>query len=83
MKLLILGLGYSAGFFARAALARGWDVTGTVRSAERAAELSREGIRTLVFGGFAVSSPLAKAEAEAEAVLVSVQPGESAFTRTW
>lgn len=76
MKLLILGLGYSAGFFARAALARGWEVTGTSRSAERAAELSREGIRTLVFGGFAVSSPLAKAVAEAEAVLVSVQPGE-------
>ncbi|MBN9458142.1 MAG: SDR family oxidoreductase [Bosea sp.] len=76
MKLLILGLGYSAGFFARAALARGWEVTGTVRSAERAAELSREGIRTLVFGGFAVSTALAKAVAEAEAVLVSVQPAE-------
>jgi len=74
MKLLILGLGYSAGFFARAALARGWEVTGTVRSAERAAELSREGIRTLVFGGFAVSTALAKAVAEAEAV--SVQPAE-------
>lgn len=76
MKLLILGLGYSAGFFARAALARGWEVTGTVRSAERAAELSREGIRTLVFGGFAVSTALAKAVAEAEAVLVSIQPAE-------
>lgn len=76
MNILILGLGYSAGFFARAALARGWEVTGTVRSAEKAAELSREGIRTLVFGGFAVSSPLAKAVAEADAVLVSVQPAE-------
>lgn len=76
MNILILGLGYSAGFFARAALARGWEVTGTVRSAEKAAELSREGIRTLVFGGFAVSSALAKAMAEADAVLVSVQPAE-------
>ena len=76
MNILILGLGYSAGFFARAALARGWEVTGTVRSAERAAELSREGIRTLVFGGFAVSSALARAVAEADAVLVSVQPAE-------
>ena len=35
MKLLILGVGYSAGFFARAALARGWEVTGTVRTAEK------------------------------------------------
>ena len=76
MKLVIFGLGYSAGFFARAALARGWEVTGTVRSAEKAAELSRAGIRTLVFGGFAVSSALTKAVAEADAVLVSVQPAE-------
>lgn len=76
MNILILGLGYSAGFFARAALARGWEVTGTVRSAEKAAQLSREGIRTLVFGGFAVSSALSKAVAEADAVLVSVQPAE-------
>jgi len=77
MKLVILGLGYSAGFFAREALNRGWEVTGTVRSAEKAARLSREGIRTLVFDGFAVSSFLAKAVAEAQAVLVSVQPGEA------
>lgn len=76
MNILILGLGYSAGFFARAALAQGWEVTGTVRSAEKAAELSRQGIRTLVFGGFAVPSPLAKAVAEADAVLISVQPAE-------
>jgi nucleoside-diphosphate-sugar epimerase len=77
MKLLVLGVGYSAGFFAHAALARGWEVTGTVRSAEKATRLSRDGIRTLVFDGFAVSSFLAKAIAEAEAVLVSVQPGEN------
>jgi len=77
MKLLILGLGYSAGFFARAALARGWEVTGTVRSAEKAGRLSRDGIRTLVFNGFAVSSALAATVAEADAVLVSVQPGET------
>ena len=76
MNILILGLGYSASFFARAALARGWEVTGTVRSAEKAGQLSREGVHTLVFGGFAVSSALAKAVAEADAVLVSVQPAE-------
>ncbi|AMJ62567.1 SDR family oxidoreductase [Bosea sp. PAMC 26642] len=76
MKLVILGLGYSAGFFARAALAKGWEVVGTVRSAERAGALSREGIPTLVFGGFAVSSRVAAAIAEADAVLVSIQPGE-------
>ncbi|RDJ20239.1 SDR family NAD(P)-dependent oxidoreductase [Bosea caraganae] len=76
MKLVIFGLGYTAGFFARAAIAEGWEVTGTVRSAEKAGDLSREGIRTLVFGGFAVSRPLSLALAEADAVLVSVQPDE-------
>jgi nucleoside-diphosphate-sugar epimerase len=77
MKLVIFGLGYSAGFFARAALAKGWEVTGTVRSAEKAGELSRQRLHTLVFGGFAVSTPLAKVLAEADAVLVSAQPDES------
>ena len=76
MKLLILGLGYSAGFVAREALSQGWEVTGTVRSADRAAESSREGVHTLVFGGFAVSKPLERMVAEADAVLVSVQPDE-------
>jgi len=76
MNILILGLGYSAGFFARAALARGFEITGTVRSADKAERLSREGIHTLVFDGFAVSPALQKAVAEAEAVLVSVQPAE-------
>ncbi|RXT55945.1 NAD(P)-dependent oxidoreductase [Bosea sp. Tri-44] len=77
MKLVIFGLGYSAGFFARAALAKGWDVTGTVRSAEKAGELSRQGLHTLVFGGFAISTPLAKVLADADAVLVSAQPDEA------
>ncbi|MCO5093398.1 SDR family oxidoreductase [Bosea sp. (in: a-proteobacteria)] len=83
MNLLILGLGYAAGFFAREALARGWQVTGTVRTAEKAARLGRDGIRTLVFDGLTVSPALEKAVAEAEAVLVSVQPtqdGDPALT---
>ena len=77
MKLVIVGLGYSAGFFARAALAKGWQVTGTVRTAEKAARLSTDGIPTLVFEGFAVSRRLAVAIAEADAVLVSTQPDEN------
>lgn len=76
MNILILGLGYTAGFFARAALMRGWEITGTVRDADRAAELSRGGIQTLVFGGFAVSRRLAQAVEQADAVLVSIQPSE-------
>jgi len=77
MKIVIVGLGYSAGFFARAALAKGWQVTGTSRSAEKAGQLSTEGIPTLVFGGFAVSRRLEMAITEADAVLVSTQPDEA------
>jgi nucleoside-diphosphate-sugar epimerase len=77
MKLVIFGLGYSAGFFARAASAKGWEVVGTVRSAQKAGELSKRGLHTLVFGGFAVSAPLAKIIVEADAVLVSAQPDEN------
>lgn len=77
MKLVIFGLGYSAGFFAHAAIAKGWEVTGTVRSAEKAARLSRDGVPTLVFDGFAVSSRLAEAVAKADAILVSAQPDET------
>lgn len=77
MKLLILGVGYSAGFFAQAALAKGWQVTGTVRSTEKAERLGRAGLRMLVFDGTTVSPALSAAIAEADAVLVSVQPGET------
>lgn len=77
MKLVIIGLGYSAGFFARVAMERGWQVSGTVRTAEKAARLSTEGIPTLVFDGFAVSRRLEVVIAEADAVLVSTQPDEN------
>lgn len=77
MNLVVFGLGYSAGFFARAAQAKGWEVTGTVRSAEKAGALSRQGLHSLVFDGFAVSTPVAKAVEAADAVLVSAQPGEN------
>lgn len=77
MNLVIIGLGYSAGFFARAALASGWQVTGTVRSAEKADRLGKDGIPSLVFAGSSVSEGLAAAIAGADAVLVSTQPDES------
>ena len=76
MKLVIIGLGYSAGFVARAAQARGYEVFGTVRDAERAGEISRAGIPACVFGGFAVASRLAQEIASADALLVSVPPGD-------
>jgi nucleoside-diphosphate-sugar epimerase len=77
MNLLIIGLGYSAGFFARAMQAEGWQVTGTVRSAEKAARLSADGLPAMVFDGVSASPALLTAVAQADAVLVSVQPDEA------
>lgn len=77
MNLLIIGLGYSAGFFARAMQAEGWQVTGTVRTAEKAARLSADGLPAMVFDGVSASPALLAAVAQADAVLVSVQPDEA------
>ena len=76
MKLVILGLGYTAQTFAHAAIAAGWDVLGTVRSAQKAAALGSEGLPALVFDGLTVPSDLSAAIAGADAVLVSIQPGD-------
>lgn len=65
MKLLIFGLGYSAGFIAAAARRCGWDVAGTTRD-------GRGG--SLCFGDRAA---VAAALARADAVLSSVPPDES------
>jgi len=74
MKIVIIGLGYSAGFFARAAQIAGHSVLGTVRSAEKARRLTQQGLPTLVFDGLVASDALDAAIREAEAVLVSTQP---------
>jgi nucleoside-diphosphate-sugar epimerase len=50
-RLFILGLGYSGLAIARAAKARGIAVTGTVTSADKAAELGRAGIDAQVYDG--------------------------------
>lgn len=76
MKLVIIGVGYSAGYVARVAMAEGHEVFGTVRDAERAAAISRSGIPTCVFGGFAVPKRLEQEIATADALLVSAPPGE-------
>jgi nucleoside-diphosphate-sugar epimerase len=51
LKLFCFGLGYSALALARAAMAEGWQVAGTVRTADRKAALMTEGIEAHVFDG--------------------------------
>jgi nucleoside-diphosphate-sugar epimerase len=54
-SLFVFGLGFSGLTLANKLLAKGWEVAGTCRTAEKAAMLRKQGIETFVFDG---SSPL-------------------------
>lgn len=80
--LLIFGLGYSSLATVRAANGRYRRIVATVRSAERAAALTAQGVdgrpvTVLPFDGTRLSPELAAAIAEADHVLVSVPPDAS------
>lgn len=72
-NLFIFGLGYSAQVFAAQMRDAGWRVTGTTRSAEKAADLVAAGFYPLLYGGGA-SAQLSTALQEADAVLMSIAP---------
>jgi nucleoside-diphosphate-sugar epimerase len=75
MNLFVFGIGYSAGHFVRETTGFS-EIAGTVRSADKAAALRREGIDALVFDGEAEADPAIAAElARADLCLVSTQPG--------
>jgi nucleoside-diphosphate-sugar epimerase len=59
-RLFCFGLGYSAGFLARALAAEDWDIAGTTRAATAAAALAAEGFAMHVF---APDRPLADPDA--------------------
>ena len=72
-RLFIFGLGYSGLEIAKLARSKGWSVGGTVTTADKAAQLSREGIDAHAFDG---SAPLtAESLAAATHVLCSIAPG--------
>jgi nucleoside-diphosphate-sugar epimerase len=76
MSLVVLGLGFSAEAFVRAAAGRFAHVTATVRDPARAAALSRPGLTVLPFAGAATEPAalraLRAAIREASALLVSI-----------
>ncbi len=74
MKLFIFGLGYSAGFVARHALAIGHEVAATVRTRARADALDAMGVRLHVFDGEHHDDAVAGELSTSDAVLVSVPP---------
>ncbi len=76
MRLFVFGLGYTAGHYARQAT--GWTrIAGTVRSAEKAAELRGTGLEALIFDGDAAEPAVEPTLTASDALLVSVQPGQT------
>lgn len=75
IRLVVFGLGYSAGHFTEGAVAEGVSVAGTVRSEDKAARLREKGIDALVFDGSEPAAGVAAALAEATHCLVSIPPG--------
>jgi len=77
VRLFVFGLGYTATAFARQLREAGASVAGTVRSSEKAARLTAEGIDALVFDG-GLTDPAIEAHLnEATHLLVSIAPGET------
>jgi nucleoside-diphosphate-sugar epimerase len=74
VSLFVFGLGYSAGSYARQASAASVPVAGTVRTAEKAGPLCRDGVRALVFDGDRSDPGLLPPLRTADRLLVSVQP---------
>jgi hypothetical protein len=77
MSVLLLGFGYSAAAFVRAAGDRFGPLHGTVRSPEKAARLAGGAVTLHVHAGGAPSRGLAAAIAEAGTIIVSAAPGEA------
>tara|TARA_R110002072_G_scaffold4093_5_gene28924 strand:+ start:3471 stop:4358 length:888 start_codon:yes stop_codon:yes gene_type:complete len=75
-RLFCFGLGYSAQRLARRLLAQGWTVAGTTRSADKAADLRRQGIEAFVFdAGQPLAAPAAALQGTTH-LLTSVKPEE-------
>ena len=76
-RLFVFGLGYSATALARRTGGRTEWTAGTVRTAEKAARLAGEGLRTFIFDGASPGAGIREALAEATHLIVSVAPGEA------
>ncbi len=77
MKLLIFGLGYTAGYISRHLQDAGTEVTATVRTRAKAEELDRIGIITRVFSSSHVDPLITQDIRSSDAILSSIPPDES------
>lgn len=76
MKLFVFGLGYSAGFVARSLAAEGAMIAATVRSQAKSDPWSGQGYSMHLFAGGDRDPDVARALGVADALLVSIPPGE-------
>ncbi|PQA86510.1 SDR family oxidoreductase [Hyphococcus luteus] len=72
-KLLCLGYGYTARFFADRLKRRGWRIAGTTRAPEKAAALAAEGVEALIWDGGDIDPSWLDG---AQAILISTPPGD-------
>lgn len=72
-RLFIFGLGFSGLEIAKLAKAAGWTVAGTCRTAEKAADLRRQGLEAHLFDGTAALP--AEAIGRASHILCTIAPG--------
>ena len=76
MNLFVFGMGYSARAVHRRMAARLDCISGTIRSAQNAADLEENCIKAFVFDGTTRNSKIAEALPSANHILVSIGPGE-------
>jgi nucleoside-diphosphate-sugar epimerase len=83
IRLVCLGFGYSANALVERLDTRRIDVTGTTRDPEKADNLHRRGIRTILFDGSRHSPALADAIRNATHIVVSAAPSEQGDAFLW
>ena len=77
MNLLVFGYGYTASRFVALHRDRFSSIAATVRSPEKAARVAQDGVTIRLFGPDHVDPALAQDIAAADAILVSIPPGEA------
>jgi len=76
-RLFCFGLGYSAGVLSRRLRAKGWSISGTATTSDKAALLKQNGYEAFVFDGHERDPAAAVALQKATHVLLSIPPGET------
>lgn len=73
-RLFCFGLGYCAGVLSRRLVARGWSISGTATTADKAEALKRHGYEAFVFDGRKHDPAVAEALSRSTHVLLSIPP---------